>query len=134
MIETKVRRTARATEQKIAVREVDRFRHALGPFVVAAQVTRMAMTFTNASEPGNPIIFANDSFLALTGFAWRGSRRPVVQFPHGARGRPGLGCPDRGPIRRGPRVGVRNITNKQPPINPDGGYLGSLYNPYGRYW
>jgi two-component system sensor kinase FixL len=37
--------------------------------VVAAQVTRMAMTFTNASEPGNPIIFANDSFLALTGFA-----------------------------------------------------------------
>jgi hypothetical protein len=32
------------------------------------------------------------------------------------------------------RVGVRNITSKQLPIDPDNGYRGSLYNPYGRYW
>lgn len=32
------------------------------------------------------------------------------------------------------RIGVRNLTNKQPPIDPDTGYLGSLYNPYGRFW
>jgi hypothetical protein len=32
------------------------------------------------------------------------------------------------------RLGVRNVTNAQPPIDPDSGYLGSLYNPYGRYW
>ncbi|WP_447760011.1 TonB-dependent receptor plug domain-containing protein [Sphingopyxis panaciterrae] len=31
------------------------------------------------------------------------------------------------------RVGVRNITDKKPPLSSEG-YLGSLYNPYGRYW
>ncbi|MBN9787350.1 TonB-dependent receptor [Pseudonocardia sp. TMWB2A] len=31
------------------------------------------------------------------------------------------------------RIGARNITNKKPPLSSDG-YLGSLYNPYGRYW
>jgi len=31
------------------------------------------------------------------------------------------------------RIGVRNLFDKQPPITADG-YLGSLYNPYGRYW
>jgi PAS domain S-box-containing protein len=28
----------------------------------------MAMVFTDAKEPGHPIIFANDSFLSLTGY------------------------------------------------------------------
>ena len=28
----------------------------------------MAMVFTDARQPGNPIIFANDSFLSLTGY------------------------------------------------------------------
>ena len=28
----------------------------------------MAMVFTDANEPGNPIIFANDAFLSLTGY------------------------------------------------------------------
>lgn len=49
--------------------EVDSRRRDLGPFVVAAESTRMPMVFTNAREPGNRIIFANDSFLALTGYA-----------------------------------------------------------------
>jgi iron complex outermembrane recepter protein len=31
------------------------------------------------------------------------------------------------------RLGVRNITNESPPITSEG-YLGSLYNPYGRYF
>lgn len=31
------------------------------------------------------------------------------------------------------RIGVRNLTNAQPPLSSSG-YLGSLYNPYGRYW
>ncbi|KAK0349420.1 hypothetical protein LTR94_033192, partial [Friedmanniomyces endolithicus] len=30
------------------------------------------------------------------------------------------------------RVGVRNITDEQPPLSSEG-YLGSLYRPYGRY-
>ena len=31
------------------------------------------------------------------------------------------------------RVGVRNLFDRQPPITA-AGFLGSLYNPYGRYW
>lgn len=31
------------------------------------------------------------------------------------------------------RIGVRNLTNVAPPLTSEG-YLGSLYNPYGRYW
>jgi iron complex outermembrane receptor protein len=31
------------------------------------------------------------------------------------------------------RIGVRNLTNVTPPLTSEG-YLGSLYNPYGRYW
>lgn len=55
--------------QKIAEAEVDGFRKDLGPFVVAAETTRMAMLFTDAKEPDNPIVFANDAFLDLTGYA-----------------------------------------------------------------
>ena len=31
------------------------------------------------------------------------------------------------------RLGARNITDEQPPFTSSG-YLGALYNPYGRYW
>jgi PAS domain S-box-containing protein len=58
----------KSEKQKVAEDEVDGFRKDLGPFVVAAETTRMAMVFTDAKEAGNPIIFANDSFLALTGY------------------------------------------------------------------
>jgi PAS domain S-box-containing protein len=60
--------TNKSEEQKVAEAEVDSFRKDLGPFVVAAETTRMAMVFTDAKEPGHPIIFANDSFLSLTGY------------------------------------------------------------------
>ena len=55
--------------QKAAEAEVEGFRNVLGPFVVAAETTRMAMVFMDAKEDGKPIIFVNDSFLALTGYA-----------------------------------------------------------------
>lgn len=55
-------------EQKRAEREVESFRKNRGPFVVAAETTRMAMVFTDAMEPDHPIIFANDAFLLLTGY------------------------------------------------------------------
>ena len=55
-------------EQQVAEAEVDSFRQDLGPFVVAAETTRMAMVFTDAKEPDNPIIFANRAFLSLTGY------------------------------------------------------------------
>ncbi|QND58956.1 HWE histidine kinase domain-containing protein [Mesorhizobium huakuii] len=60
---------AKSEEQQEAEAEVAGFHDELGPFVVAAETTRMAMVFADAKEPGNPIIFANDAFLALTGYA-----------------------------------------------------------------
>ena len=60
--------TKKSADQKVAEAEVESFRKNLGPFVVAAEATRMAMVFTDATEPHNPIIFANDSFLSLTGY------------------------------------------------------------------
>src|SRR5688572_81429 len=58
-----------ATRQQADEREVQRFHDALGPFVVAVETTRMPMLFTNAEVPGHPIVFANDSFVALMGYA-----------------------------------------------------------------
>jgi PAS domain S-box-containing protein len=58
----------KSKEQQAAESEVDSFRKDLGPFVVAAETTRMAMIFTDAKEPNHPLIFANDSFLSLVGY------------------------------------------------------------------
>lgn len=56
-------------EQKTAEAEVDEFAKELGPFVVAAEATRMPMAFTDARKTDHPIIYANDAFLELTGYA-----------------------------------------------------------------
>lgn len=41
---------------------------------------------------------------------------------------------DQGPLDgTAVRVGVRNLTDEQPPLAADG-YLGTVYAPYGRYW
>ena len=56
-------------EQKAAEASIEAFRKNLGPFVAAADMTRMPMVFTDAKAPGAPIIFANHSFLFLTGYA-----------------------------------------------------------------
>lgn len=58
----------KTAEQEDAEAEVEGFRQDLGPFVVAAETTRMPMVFMDATEAGNPIIFANDAFLKLTGY------------------------------------------------------------------
>jgi hypothetical protein len=41
-------------QQKTAEADVDSFRKDLGPFVVAADRTRMPMVFTKAKEPDHP--------------------------------------------------------------------------------
>lgn len=64
----------KSKEQKAAESEVESFRKDLGPFVVAAETTRMAMVFTDAKESNHPLIFANDSFLSLAGY----SRKEVL--------------------------------------------------------
>ncbi len=58
----------KSDDQKVAEAEVQGFRDDRGPFVVAAETTRMAMVFTDVKEPDHPIIFVNDSFLALSGY------------------------------------------------------------------
>jgi len=60
---------SKSGDQKSAEAEVENFADDLGPFVVAAETTRMAMVFAVACETDNPIIFANDAFLELTGYA-----------------------------------------------------------------
>ncbi|MCW6512499.1 PAS domain-containing protein [Lichenifustis flavocetrariae] len=55
-------------EQKDAESDVEGFREDLGPFVVAAETTRMPMVFSNARAPDNPIVFVNQAFLDLTGY------------------------------------------------------------------
>ena len=59
----------KSEEQKDAEAEVESFQQNLGPFVIAAETTRMPMVFTDAIEPKHHIIFANDSFLKMTGYA-----------------------------------------------------------------
>ena len=75
---------SKSEEQKAAEGKIEGFRKALGPFVVAAETTRMPMVFTDAKEPGNPIIFANDSFLSLTGYAAIGAAGEEFQLPCGS--------------------------------------------------
>jgi hypothetical protein len=53
---------------RAAEAKVEGFRKNLGPFVAATDATRMPTVFTDARAPGEPILFANDSFLALLGF------------------------------------------------------------------
>jgi two-component system sensor kinase FixL len=46
---------------------VDEFENGLGPFVLAAKATRMPEVFTDATSDRHEILFANSSFLELTG-------------------------------------------------------------------
>jgi hypothetical protein len=55
--------TKKSDEQKGAEAKVESFRKDLGPFVVAAETTRMAMVFTDGR---NPTI---RSFLPMTAFS-----------------------------------------------------------------
>jgi PAS domain S-box-containing protein len=64
-----VEQADKSSDQKAAESDVDSFKKMLGPFVVAAETTRMPMIFTNAKNPENPIVFANASFLELSGYA-----------------------------------------------------------------
>jgi len=58
----------RSRERKAGDNHVRAMQKAGGPFVAAAERTRMPMVFSDPQIPDNPIIYANDSFLALTGY------------------------------------------------------------------
>jgi two-component system sensor kinase FixL len=63
--------------QKPAVSRIEAFQRKLGPFVVAAETTRIAMIFTDGPDVDNAIVFANDAVLALTGF----TREALIGLP-----------------------------------------------------
>jgi PAS domain S-box-containing protein len=48
--------------------QTEQFRTHLGLFVTAVETTRMPMVFTDGQDAQHPIIYANDAFLALTGY------------------------------------------------------------------
>lgn len=52
----------------LAERHVEGVRLQGGVFVEAVRVTRMPMMVTDATLPGNPIIFANEAFITLSGY------------------------------------------------------------------
>jgi PAS domain S-box-containing protein len=57
------RRETEKSESAIAEEEALR-----GPFVAAAEQTRMPMVFSDPNIPNNPIVFANEAFLKMTGY------------------------------------------------------------------
>jgi PAS domain S-box-containing protein len=50
-------------------RHIENIRQGGGPFVEAVRLTRMPMIVTDATLPGNPITFANQAFVELSGYA-----------------------------------------------------------------
>jgi PAS domain S-box-containing protein len=53
----------------LSERHLDSLRQQGGVFVDAVRLTRMPMIVTDATLPGNPIVFANAAFIALSGYS-----------------------------------------------------------------
>lgn len=63
----------------LSERHIENVRQQGGIFVQAVRVTRMPMLVTDATLPSNPIVFANDAFVRLSGY---GVDELVGQDPH----------------------------------------------------
>lgn len=59
--------------------QINNIRERGGVFVEAVRLTRMPMIVTDASLPRNPIVFANESFLRLSGYT---AEEVMGQDPH----------------------------------------------------
>jgi PAS domain-containing protein len=55
-------------ERTVAERHIEAVRQQGGLFVEAVRRTRMPMLVTDATLPGNPIVFANHAFVDLSGY------------------------------------------------------------------
>ena len=55
-------------ERTVAERHIEAVRQQGGMFVEAVRRTRMPMLVTDATLPGNPIVFANQAFVDLSGY------------------------------------------------------------------
>jgi PAS domain S-box-containing protein len=58
----------RTSDQTRAENEIENLRRRGGIFVEAVRETRMPMLVTDPTLPGNPVVFANEAFLALSGY------------------------------------------------------------------
>ena len=56
------------TDRSRAEAAIEQLRQRGGVFVDAVRATRMPMALTDPNLPGNPIVFANDAFLKLSGY------------------------------------------------------------------
>ena len=63
------KKVVRSKKQQSAENQVKAAKKLGGPFVALAERTRMPVVFSDPHQPNNPIIYANDSFLALTGYS-----------------------------------------------------------------
>jgi PAS domain S-box-containing protein len=70
---------ADTAERTLAERHIEAVRQQGGMFVEAVRVTRMPMLVTDATLPGNPILFANQAFIDLSGYT---SDELLGQDPH----------------------------------------------------
>jgi PAS domain S-box-containing protein len=59
---------ADTTERTVSERHIEAVRQQGGMFVEAVRRTRMPMLVTDATLPGNPIVFANQAFIDLSGY------------------------------------------------------------------
>lgn len=70
---------AGTAERTLAEGKIENLRLEGGIFVEAVRATRMPMAVTDPTLPGNPIVFANQSFLRLSGYAMK---EVLGQQPH----------------------------------------------------
>src|SRR5829696_4443565 len=70
---------ADTAERTLSERHMEAVRQQGGMFVEAVRVTRMPMLVTDATLPGNPIIFANQAFISLSGYT---EEELLGQDPH----------------------------------------------------
>ncbi len=70
---------ADTAERTLSERHMEAVRQQGGMFVEAVRVTRMPMLVTDATLPGNPIIFANPAFIKLSGYT---EEELLGQDPH----------------------------------------------------
>ena len=114
-------------KQEAAEKDATVDKEACGPFVAAVQNTRMPMVFLDPRLPGNPIVFVNDSFLALTGYKREEVLGRTYHFMMGADTDPAARAQIEAAFRlstepgpEGERLRLRWQERGGPPVTPAG--------------